>query len=128
MSEQMQATMGGVEQGSRIGEAVQRLLRSARLPATDERRGSDRSPFFGPVTISLVADECPKFSAFARDISPVGIGLLHIMPLEESEVVVNVPVGTRGWVTFRTQIVWCKPCGDGWYSSGGRFLDVVERS
>ena len=27
---------------------------------------------------------------------------------------------------LRTQIIWCEDCGEGWYISGGRFLDVTE--
>jgi hypothetical protein len=23
------------------------------------------------------------------------------------------------------RIVWCRPCGEGWYISGGRLVDVV---
>ncbi len=49
------------------------------------------------------------------------------MPLERGEVVVTIR-GEEGQepVALRTQIMWCKDCGEGWYISGGRFIDVVQ--
>lgn len=110
----------------RVREAVNRVLAGSRPADEDERRGDPRWPFFGPVTITLDHDPFPQFSAFARDISHLGVGLLHIMPLERGEVIVTIR-GEEGEdpVALRTQVMWCKDCGEGWYISGGRFLDVV---
>ena len=59
-------------------------------------------------------------------LASLGIGLVHIMPLDRGEVIVRIPLRAGGTVAFRTQIVWCRNFGDGWYASGGRFLDVVS--
>lgn len=112
----------------RVREAINRLLGSSRPEPGAERRAAIRSPFFGPVTITLDNDEFPQFSAFARDISHLGVGLLHIMPLECGEVIVSIRSGEgEEPLALRTQIMWCEDCGEGWYISGGRFLDVAEK-
>jgi hypothetical protein len=91
-----------------------------------DRRSEGRRPFFGPVTISYDCAPQLQLSAFARDVSSLGIGLAHTMPLQRGEAIVKVPMPRGGFVSFRTQIVWCKAVGDGWYASGARLLDVVE--
>jgi hypothetical protein len=111
----------------RVREAVNRWLDHSRTTA-DSQRTAARTPCFVSVTISLAGEEVPRFSAFARDISPLGIGLLHIMPLEPGQMVVCLRSAAGETLSLRTQIVWCKPAGDGWYTSGGRFLDVFPRS
>jgi hypothetical protein len=108
----------------RVLSVMNQILDEASLGA--ERRVGVRTPFFGPVTISLEDAENVRFSAFARDVSSLGIGLVHIMPLDRGEVIVRIPLRAGGTVAFRTQIVWCRNFGDGWYASGGRFLDVVS--
>jgi hypothetical protein len=90
-----------------------------------DRREAPRQSFFSPVTLSLDGATHLQFSAFARDISPLGIGLVHIMPLEKGEVIVTLRLPSGKTVKLRAEIVWCKDFGDGWYASGGRFLDVL---
>jgi hypothetical protein len=109
----------------RVREAVNRLLNSPPNSTGLNQRTTVRSPYFGPVTITLGNDSFPRFSAFARDLSPVGIGLLHIMPLERGEVVVHLSKSSEAPVAMRTQIIWCEDCGEGWFISGGRFLDLA---
>jgi hypothetical protein len=108
----------------RAREAVNRWLDHVKPDAGAEQRAAPRTPYFGSVTISLAGEEVPRFSAFARDLSPLGIGLLHIMPLEPGQMVVSLRNAAGETLSLRTQIVWCEPAGDGWYTSGGRFLDV----
>jgi hypothetical protein len=50
---------------------------------------------------------------------------LHIMPLERGEVVVHLSKSSEAPVAMRTQIIWCEDCGEGWFISGGRFLDLA---
>ena len=110
----------------RVREAINRLLDRSRGAKGLDRRGTARSPFFGPVTISLDGEAIPRFSAYARDISPLGIGLLHIMPLEPGQVIVALRRANGEFLSLRTQIIWCESAGEGWYTSGGRFLDLFE--
>src|SRR4051812_16800839 len=92
-----------------------------------DRRAAPRQSFFGPVSVSLESEPRVQLSAFARDISPLGIGLVHIMPVKEGEVVVKLQLPSGGTVKVRTEIVWCRDYGDGWYASGGRFVDVLSQ-
>ena len=110
---------------SKIGDVVAQLLEATRMQERLERRSESRHPFFCPVAI--LSDHGKNWSAFAREISRSGIGLLHNMPLEPGEVTlqISIPSGPK---KFRTQIVWCRPSGEGWYLSGGRFLDVEAES
>lgn len=102
-----------------------RLLTAARNEEQLDRRGEPRNPFFRPVSILLDGPQRRMYSAFSREISRSGIGLLHNMPLEPGEMTLVV-LGPVGEVCrFRTQLVWCRPCGEGWFLSGGRFIDVV---
>ena len=108
-----------------VEQAVLRLLSAARSEEALERRGEPRSPFFRPISILIDGPQRRQFSAFSREISKSGIGLLHNMPLEPAEVTLAI-LGPVGEVCrFRTQIVWCRPCGEGWYLSGGRFLELL---
>ena len=91
-----------------------------------EHRRAVRRPFLGSATVSLTGASSNAFTAFARDVSTLGIGLVHTQPIDCGEVVVRLHQAGGRSIAFRTEILWCKDFGDGWYASGGRFLDVVE--
>jgi hypothetical protein len=84
------------------------------------RRSQHRYPFYRPVILTVGAEKTTR-SAFGRDISDTGIGLLHAMPLDTGPVMVQFPSVTCDDIGVRTHITWCSPIGDGWYVSGGRF-------
>ncbi len=107
-----------------LQKIVHALLDEAREGA-DERRTEKRESFFQPITLVLEKDQRRQFSCFSRDISATGIGLLHYMAVEPGEVVLKIPSKTCGDVRIRGEIVWCRPCGEGWYLSGARFVEVV---
>ncbi len=115
----------GVLAQRQIEQIVLRLLNAAHSEDLVERRGEPRSPFFRPISVRLDGAQRRQYSAFSREISKSGIGLLHNMPLDPAEVTLAIlgPVGEI--CRFRTKIMWCRPCGEGWYLSGGRFLDVA---
>ena len=58
----------------------------------------------------------------------MGIGLLHSVPLPPETVTIRLrgPGGTA--MAVQTQILWCKPCGEGWYLSGGQFVQLLDAS
>lgn len=109
----------------RVHEVVTRVLFEARGEANLDRRENGRVPFFKPVEIRPKDQHSPRISAFSRDLSANGIGLLHIMPIDQGEVVVRIPSRYRKFYELRVAIEWCQDCGEGWYMSGGRLLDVV---
>ena len=108
---------------SQLRATVRCLLDEAN-DAVDERRGERRESFFSPVSITLEGQR--QVSCFSRDISRRGIGLLHYMAVELGEVVLTIPSKSWGPIRIRAQIRWCRPCGEGWYLSGARFLEVLS--
>jgi hypothetical protein len=95
-------------------------LNEARELELVERREEQRHPYFQPAKLTYRYRPDDPISIFTREISNSGIGLLHAVALQRGEVAVTLE-SLGGPVTFRTYIVWCKPCGP-WYLSGGQFL------
>ena len=102
-----------------IQRPVDVLVDMARDADQRDRRAEARHPFFFPVSISM---ESSQYSAFARDISATGIGLLHAMPLSPGNATVTIP-HDDDHLSIRSEIMWCRPVGEGWYVSGARFID-----
>jgi hypothetical protein len=100
--------------------SVKALVEKARA-VHDDRRQDQRYPFFQPVTITAEHSRPVALSAFSRDISESGIGLLLYWPLKpgSANLVIHFdrdePVSVTGYVT------WCRPCGQGWYTAGISF-------
>jgi hypothetical protein len=105
----------------RIETALQEILESDVL----ERRADPRLPYFGPVMIA-VSGGTRAVSAFCRDLSAGGIGLVHLQPLERGPVTIDLPLPSGQIATLKGEILWCRDFGNGWYSSGGRILDAIE--
>ena len=105
------------------GKAIYQLIAEARDREKLERRAETRYPFFRPVLIQQADGR--QISAFSRDISERGIGLQHNLklPLREVEITISSEQGYS--VRVRTKIVWCRPCGDDWFVSGGEFIAVA---
>jgi len=111
-----------------------RTMRSALGPILEEAQQDDeqnnrvgiRHPFFRPVTVVL--NDGRRCSAFSRDLSVTGIGLLHDTELLLSEVEVSISTAWGYFVKVQTRIIWCLPCGDGWHLSGGQFVSIPEKS
>ena len=109
---------------STIDQFLEDSLRNIIDTAATDSRHDPRCPFFRPVTVTVGGAQGTKLSAFSRDLSPTGIGLLHNMPLETHRVTLSIPVAAGQQVDLSTEITWCEPCGEGWYLSGGRFLGL----
>ena len=120
MNQQLASFASAAE--DRLMSALQEILDAPEW----DRRALRRVPYFCPVTVGLPETNTICFSAFAREVSATGIGLVHLMPLAHGEVVITLPLPSGHIVAMRAEILWCKDFGDGWYSSGGRFLDVFS--
>jgi len=110
-----------------ISSAVTKLLEGARSAEKTDRRASPRHPYFQPVTV-VSSDRKQKMTAFSREISESGIGLLHYMPVMPGEVTLTISGPLGAALRVRTEILWCRPCGEGWYLSGGQFLELAEQA
>ncbi len=109
-----------------MGQAVAALLADTR-ETPDDRRTEKRQPFFTPVTV-LVEEEGQQrnYSCFSRDLSERGIGLLHNMPLNKGQATLRLPRKSGQPVILQGEIVWCRPCGEGWFLSGVNLLGVQQ--
>ena len=63
--------------------------------------------------------------AMTREISRLGIGLLHRGAISPGEVTVKMASETRQY-TYRVALEWCAPTDNGMFLSGGRFLGKLE--
>ena len=88
-----------------------------------ERRPEERYPFFRPLWLMMHGNQYP---AFSREISEVGIGLLLHFEMVAQEVQVAIRCKEGRLFQARTQITWCRSIGQGWYISGGRFVDGIH--
>ena len=109
-----------VEQFVQPSKVIADLVSEAREADEVDRRQAVRYPLFRPATIRT--DLFRKHAAFTREISADGIGLLHQVALRPSKVDVHVATASGTTARLRVHILWCRPCGQGWYLSGGRFV------
>lgn len=94
----------------------------------NERRAEKREPFFHLIILVSGEDPQRRLTCFSRDISTNSMGLLHFEPIEPGEVVLTIPSKTWGNVDVRSEIVWCRPCGEGWYLCRARFVEIIASS
>jgi len=114
-----------VRSSARQVKSVGLATRAVKL----RRRRQTRHPLFRPITLTTGDAQQKIFSAYCRDISSEGIGLLHAIPLEPDACAgVSIPTTESNQVELSVDIKWCEPYGQGWYLSGGRFkkLSIEE--
>ena len=111
------------EQTMKQDEAVRTLVERARRGLLAERREGGRFPFFQPVVLSNDMDGTVSLSAFSRDISAWGIGLLCYWPLRLRPVTMKIYFGEDEEISVHGYVRWCHPCGHGWYVAGISFQD-----
>ena len=107
----------------RAGIGIHELVIEAHQDGSKDRRAEPRYPFFRRITLQ-VPGGTPAV-AFSREISASGIGLLHNVQLTPGEVELTIPSRRGFTVRVRTKILWCQPCGEGWYISGGQFVGTA---
>ena len=96
------------------------LLEAVR--AGSERRVDPRHAFFTTVALRPASAPGSVISAFSREISRSGIGLLHAAPIYRDETYeIDIRI-EQARVRRNAQVVWCRPVGDGWFLSGCRFV------
>ena len=99
---------------------LEALLAAAQGNA--DRRVDPRHAFFTSVTLRPASAPSAAISAFSREISASGIGLLHAAPLSAGEVYeIDIRI-EEVHVRKMVRAVWCRAVGDGWYLSGCRFV------
>ena len=94
-----------------------------------ERRRETRYPF--PFLIHLApADDLAmpdgeRVVVVGKHISERGLGFFHPEPLPYRRVIASLERPHDGWYAFLLELRWCRFTRQGWYESGGRFLEAV---
>lgn len=98
---------------------LQRVLESIEKSEAENLREAERLELSVPAEVSTGRGN--TVSCMTREISRLGIGLLHRGALTPGEVTVRMASETRQF-EYRVLVEWCYPCENGMFMSGGRFL------
>jgi hypothetical protein len=108
-----------------------RGLMSSLYPKQEilERRSESRYPFPYLIHLTAVADDgvTPQGESIAvvgKHLSERGLGFYHPKPLPYRRMIVSLECHGH-WVGFLIDIRWCRFTKQGWYESGGRFIQPV---
>lgn len=95
-----------------------------------ERRRETRYPFPYLVQLTPVGDDgrspCGEtIAVVGKHLSERGLGFYHPKPLPHRRMIAAIEVGEGQSLAFLIDLSWCRFTRQGWYESGGRFLDTV---
>ncbi len=95
-----------------------------------ERRKETRYPFpslihLTPVGEDGVTAEGDTIVVIGKHLSVRGLGFYHPMPLADRRMIVSLETEDGQWIGFLIDLSWCRFTEQGWYESGGRFLQAV---
>jgi hypothetical protein len=95
-----------------------------------ERRCDNRYPFPYLVRLTPVGDDgqtpCGEsVVAVGKHLSERGLGFYHPHPLPYRRMIASLEAGNGQWLGFLIDLSWCRFTRQGWYESGGRFLQAV---
>ena len=96
-----------------------------------ERRRETRYPFPFLIYLTPVGDDGTTPSGesivvVGKHVSERGLGFYHAKPLAHRRVVASLERPHDGWYAFLLDLRWCRFTRQGWYESGGRFLEAVS--
>ncbi len=109
---------------SATDKAIERWVTQAAGERSNSRRQFTRLPFFHRATVRIEGLETTEISAFTKDISRTGIGLIHDVKLDSRTVTVEIQSVGGTVATVQAETVWSKPIGEGWNVSGMRFVGL----
>jgi hypothetical protein len=101
--------------------------RSARV----ERRRDHRYPFpyllrLTPANADGTAAEGETVVVVGKHVSEQGLGFYHTRPLPYRYMIVSFDTSGGRCLSFLVDLSWCRFTRQGWYESGGRFLQIVS--
>jgi hypothetical protein len=107
-------------------------LLTAMYPRNDlmERRRDNRYPFpclvhLTPVGRDGRTPEGETVVVVGRHLSEKGFGFYHQQPLPHRRMIAWLECGKGRRFAFLIDLNWCRFTKDGWYESGGRFLQAA---
>jgi hypothetical protein len=105
------------------------------LPHTlpNEPRHNMRYPYpflFGlvPVGKDGVTPLPESITVVGKNVSNHGIGFYHREPIPHRRVIIALGNAPDNRLTVLTELLWCRFTRQGWYDSGGRFLEIVTQT
>ncbi len=104
---------------------LKRILESIEHPESTHPREAERLELSVPAEI--ITSRGNIVPAMTREISRVGIGLLHRGNVSPGEVTIKMASDTREF-EYRVRLEWCTPTDGGMFLSGGRFLGKVVQT
>jgi hypothetical protein len=60
-----------------------------------------------------------------KHLSERGLGFYHPQPLPYRRMIASLEAGNGQWTGFLIDLNWCRFTRQGWYESGGKFLEAV---
>ena len=98
-----------------------------------ERRKYGRMPFpmlvrLTPVNPHSLEPLCDPIVVVGKNLSEEGLGFYHQQPLPYRRAVVTLEDNAGRSVSLLIDLSWCRFTHQGWYDSGGRFLEIVEKA
>jgi len=127
--------MTAVEQNEPLQDAAGQVWGLLNALYTDneltERRRNTRYPFPYLVHLCPVAEDgvSPKDEAVVvvgKHLSEQGLGFYHPQPIPYRRMIASLQAADGRWLGFLIDLNWCRFTGQGWYESGGRFLQSVR--
>src|SRR5262249_11023114 len=105
------------------------LLLSHRPGHRPERRSDRRYPYPYLVRLSPADEEGAtpgeQIIVAGKSLSERGFGFYHPHPLPYRRMVASFHAGDGRWVRLLIDLPWCRFTAEGWYESGGRFLQCL---
>jgi hypothetical protein len=106
------------------------LLLMYRPNPAEERRRERRYPYPHLVRLTPVGPDgrtpCGETLLVAGNtLSEGGFGFYHAEPLPHRRMIASFHSGSNRWLGLLIDLRWCRFVGEGWYESGGKFLESV---
>ena len=98
---------------------LREVLESIGKSDVDHQRSAERLELSVPAEVTTSRGN--TISCVTREISRFGIGLLHKGFINPGTVMVRMASDTREF-EYQVQLEWCRPCDNGMFISGGRFV------
>jgi len=96
-----------------------------------ERRSQTRYPFPYLIHLTPVGDDgrSPIGSGMVvvgKHLSEKGLGFYHPQPLPHRRMIASFEAVAGRPMAFLIDLNWCRFTRQGWYESGGKFIDTAE--
>ena len=108
-----------------IKRAVDNLLLEDSNFDRTENRSAHRQHLVRPVDV-LLRESGESVSAFSRNVSATGIGIITHQPIDDGTVAVLTiaRLALDHDTTILAECRWCKPYGENWFITGWQFIGL----